>query len=186
MKSISRTFLASAMMLFNQGNANIYYIEHHLPSSNIPVPAIIIGVGQIAYNKGPVATKGLFECTSLILDYGQGESIIAHAMPSIYREWFRGIDVSKITHYADGEQLFTDSIVDKVISEGEKHGLSSKNAEAVIYAGSKDSLDEVTGMLQAKGIKVNWFEVYSIEGEMRGFPGRSIIYNPHSKELKTK
>ena len=91
--------------------------------------------GKIGYNIGPLESKGFHHCSAVILDYGDS-AFLAHAFPDFYHK------VCSVT------------IVDELVRESRRRGLSPENAEAILNIGNKDDLEIIERGLRKYGIRI--------------------------------
>ncbi len=127
---------------------------------------IYLQAGELKYSNGKeLKSSGFTSCSVLILDYNN-TAVMAHAIPSD-----RDNDMLSLIDHINSE-----NVVERALQKLRSRSVNSKNIEALVNAGTKESYQRIVNDLKTKGIRIR-SESFSNEAQ------RDISYNPKNDEI---
>ncbi len=145
-----------------------------------------VPVGEIRYSNGPVISHNFVACSAVIFDYGD-RTIMAHALPTL----------SNYATLGEKEGVGTYDVIDDMVKMSEEKGLNYRNADVIIDAGDKESLDVLLHSANRHGlriIRVNTERIERIAKIEREEPDKifgngwytTIFYDPLTNNLRSR
>jgi hypothetical protein len=133
---------------------------------------------QLIYSSKPVESKGFWNCSAVIMDYGD-EAVFAHAWPTSFdagRFW----GSLEEQYRREGYPLITvDNVVEEIGKEAKRNDL--EKGEAIVI-GYNEEVQIVVNDLRKKGIKIR--KVLTREDLRKESCAIDVIYDPATDYLE--
>tara|TARA_Y100000310_G_scaffold341089_1_gene439065 strand:- start:6834 stop:7295 length:462 start_codon:yes stop_codon:yes gene_type:complete len=99
--------------------------------------AVIVGTGHMRYSNGPVISRDFAYCSAVVLDFGNKGVLFTHTFPS---------------RYFNDSAINSSNVVAKLVEGAEQRQLDPRKSQALVNAGSEESLDRIVDNLKSEGV----------------------------------
>lgn len=137
------------------------------PSQSFKYELPDVPEGTIAHIQGPSQARGFYECSAVILDYGN-EALFAHATSGL--ETYGG-------PRENPREVNVGNVIPRMLQEAQRTGLDNRPCFAVVNAGSPESLERITSDLISNGIQIKSSNMNFAPTSNSRQP-RTILYDP--------